>query len=85
MIKAISLAALMAVSLAPGAFAQKKDEPARVAMSATECQSVFDEADTNSDGLLSAREIAAADLGDDDDQESIGRSDFIAVCVAGRG
>ena len=47
-------------------------------MTAAECQSLFVEADTNGDGVLSQQEMAAADL--EGFQSGIGLSSFLAEC-----
>ena len=47
-------------------------------MTAAECRTIFQEADTNNDGVLSQQEIAAAEL--EGFQAGIGLSAFVAEC-----
>jgi hypothetical protein len=47
------------------------------AMTATECRAIFDDADTNGDGVLSQEEIAAADL---DTESGTALAEFVADC-----
>jgi hypothetical protein len=47
------------------------------AMTAAQCRAIFDDADTNGDGMLSQGEIAAAEL---DAESGIARAEFVADC-----
>ena len=71
----VAPAALLAALAMPAAAQQSEEGPP---MTAAECQSLFVEADTNGDGVLSQQEIAAADL--EGFQSGIGLSSFLAEC-----
>jgi hypothetical protein len=68
---------MMTVRLAPAgpATAQQPE-----GMTAAECASVFDDADSDGDGILSRQEITAADL---DTDAGIGRAGFVAFLARG--
>jgi hypothetical protein len=68
--------AALLVALAMPAAAQQSEEG--TPMTAAECRSLFQEADTNGDGVLSQQEMAAADL--EGFQAGIGLSAFLAEC-----
>jgi hypothetical protein len=68
--------ALLVLALAFPAAAQQQEE--ETAMTAADCRSMFQEADSNGDGVLSQQEIAAANLGDTD--AGTGLSQFVAEC-----
>lgn len=65
------------LALAVPATAQQSEEGA--AMTAAECRSLFQESDTNGDGILSQQEIAAAEMSDV--PAGIGVSAFEAECA----
>ena len=68
--------AALLVALAMPAAAQQSEEG--TPMTAAECRSLFQEADTNGDGVLSQQEMAAADL--EGFHAGIGLSAFLAEC-----
>ena len=68
-------AALLVALAMPAAAQQSEEGPP---MTAAECRSLFQEADTNGDGVLSQQEMAAADL--EGFQAGIGLSAFLAEC-----
>jgi len=68
--------AALLVALAMPAAAQQSEEG--TPMTAAECRSLFQEADTNGDGVLSQQEMATADL--EGFQAGIGLSAFLAEC-----
>jgi Ca2+-binding EF-hand superfamily protein len=68
--------AALLVALAMPAAAQQSEEG--TPMTAAECRSLFQEADTNGDGVLSQQEMAAAVL--EGFQAGIGLSAFLAEC-----
>jgi Ca2+-binding EF-hand superfamily protein len=68
--------AALLVALAMPAAAQQSEEG--TPMTAAECRSLFQEADTNGDGVLSQQEMAAADL--EGFQAGIGLSAFLSEC-----
>jgi len=73
MIHRVVVAGLLLLGMAGSVGAQQAPP-----MSAAECRSVFADADTNGDGVLSQQEIAAADLGGA--QEGMTLSQFMAEC-----
>ena len=75
-IKRMLLPALLLAALAMPAAAQQSEES--TPMTAAECRTIFQEADTNNDGVLSQQEIAAAEL--EGFQAGIGLSAFVAEC-----
>jgi hypothetical protein len=74
MIKQLFAPAILLMALVAPASAQQAEE----AMTPAECRALFTEVDTNSDGVLSQQEIAAADLGDV--QAGTTLSQFVADC-----
>jgi hypothetical protein len=72
------LLACTALALAPVAPAMAQDAEEGTAMTAVECRAMFQEADTNGDGVLSQQEIAASDLGDA--QAGATLQQFVAEC-----
>jgi hypothetical protein len=75
-IKRVPALAILLAALAMPAAAQQSEES--TPMTAAECRTIFQEADTNSDGVLSQQEIAAAEL--EGFQAGIGLSAFVAEC-----
>ena len=71
----LATSALLLLALALPAGAQQTEASP---MTAAECQALFQEADTNGDGVLSQQEIAAADL--EGVEAGIGLSAFMAEC-----
>ena len=86
MIKHISLAAALVLALATPALSQQTQNPPEeeVALSASECRTMFQEADQNKDGKVSAQELAAAGLGEGGEGE-LTLSEFVAECAGERG
>jgi|SoiMethySBSTD1v2_1073268.scaffolds.fasta_scaffold2089930_1 hypothetical protein len=76
-IKRVPALAILLAALAMPAAAQQQSED-NTPMTAAECRTIFQEADTNSDGVLSQQEIAAAEL--EGFQAGIGLSAFVAEC-----
>jgi hypothetical protein len=72
---ALATTALLAALAMPTA-AQQTEES--TPMTAAECRTLFQQADTNGDGTLSQQEIAAADL--EGIESGIGLSAFMAEC-----
>jgi hypothetical protein len=67
--------AVVVLGFSVPAAAQPVEGPA---MSASECQAAFAEADTNGDGVLSQQEIAASDL--QETQAGTSLQEFVADC-----
>ena len=77
-----SIVAALALTLATSAMGGQPDEPQnRVAASAAEqCRLIFQNADTNHDGVLSGKELVAAKLAEADDGP-LTLAEFVAECL----
>jgi len=78
-VRTIMLPAALVLALASPALAQQTEEG--TAMTPSECRALFQDADTNGDGVLSQQEIAAADLGDMDSGITV--QQFVSECAEG--
>jgi hypothetical protein len=75
-IKQVLSFSVLLLALALPAQAQQSEESPP--MTAAQCQTLFQEADTNGDGTLSQQEIAAADL--EGLEAGVGLSAFMTEC-----
>jgi hypothetical protein len=77
-----SIAVVLAFALTTPALAGQLDEPQNQAAAspAEQCRSVFRNADTNQDGVLSGKELVAAKLAEADDGP-LTLAEFVVECL----
>jgi len=77
-----SIVVALALALTTPALSQQRDGPQNqvAARAAEQCRLIFQNADTNHDGVLSGKELVAAKLADADDGP-LTLAEFVAECL----